>query len=70
MKNEKALEVSESSDEEFALKDSSELDSINSKYSLHLFPDVNFDDLSLRSENENNDYIFEFEKNYYLPNIL
>jgi type IX secretion system PorP/SprF family membrane protein len=62
VKNEKALEVSESSDEEFALKDSSELDSINSKYSLHLFPDVNFDDLSLRSENENNDYIFEFEK--------
>ena len=28
VKNEKALEVSESSDEEFALKDSSELDSI------------------------------------------
>jgi len=62
VKNEKALEVSESPDEEVTFKDSSESDSIKSKYSLHLFPNVNFDDLSLRSENETNDYIFEFEK--------
>ena len=62
VKNEKVLEVSETPDEKITLKDSSDSDSVNSKYSLHLFPDVNFDDLSLRSENETNDYVFEFEK--------
>ena len=49
VKDEKVLEVSK-------------LDSINSKNSLDLIPNVTFDDLSLSSEEERENSIFKFEK--------
>ena len=42
--------------------EASELDSINSKNSLDLIPNITFDDLLISSEKEREDSIFKFEK--------